>query len=209
MKRAAQQSVTTNRLRAGVRNSLIIGVGLLVAACQSQSQSSSSSSMPSPSSPSSASSSSPSNPSPPSSSSSSSSSSSARRCRHRRNLLHHLLGRLRSRTRCPLHLARRAPRHRHLVRPLVRPQAHRRVPECLLARAATQGRPAQPQARNQPPDSRAVCLASAWACQVVTVYRVPMARAQALTRQQARQEEIVRPAILEARVDNQVQFLRY
>ena len=27
MKRAAQQSVTTNRLRAGVRNSLIIGVG--------------------------------------------------------------------------------------------------------------------------------------------------------------------------------------
>ena len=75
MKRAAQQSVTTNRLRAGVRNSLIIGVGLLVAACQSQSQSSSSS-MPSPSSPSSASSSSPSNPSPPSSSSSSSSSPS-------------------------------------------------------------------------------------------------------------------------------------
>ncbi len=56
MKRPAQQSVTTNRLRASVRNSLIIGVGLLVAACQSQSQSSSSSSMPSPSSPSSASS---------------------------------------------------------------------------------------------------------------------------------------------------------
>ena len=204
MKRAAQQSVTTNRLRAGVRNSLIIGVGLLVAACQSQSQSSSSS-MPSPSSPSSASSSSPSNPSPPSSSSSSSSSPSMPSSSQSSSPS--------SRSSSQPPSMPSASSSSHLARHLARRQAHRRAQECLRAQAATPAHPAQLQARHQVPDSRAVCRASARACQAAVIYRVLTGRAWAPTPHQAHlqapQEEIARPATLVAKVDNQARVLRY